>query len=50
MMQDFKQMNRLIPLTQEQVIELWTKTGSSLDPEKFEKLVRAVEVEHNIKL
>lgn len=50
MMQDFKQMNRQIPLTKEQIVELWTSQASSLDPDKFEKLVRAVEEAHNIKL
>jgi hypothetical protein len=49
-MQDFKQMNRCVPLTQEQIIELWTSTGSSLNPEQFEKLVRVVEDAHSIKL
>lgn len=50
MMQEFKQMNRLVPLTPEQIVELWSETSSSLNPEKFEKLVRAVEEAHNIKL
>ncbi len=50
MTQDFKTMNRLMPLTQEQIIDLWTQTGSSLNPEQFEKMVRAVEEAHNIKL
>ncbi len=50
MMQDFKTMNRLMPLTQEQIIELWTSEASSLNPEQFEKLVRAVEEAHNIRL
>lgn len=50
MMQDFKQMNRLIPLTKEEIIELWTSAASSLNPEQFEKMVRLIEEAHNIKL
>ena len=49
-MQDFKPMNRRLPLTEAQIIDLWTKTGSSLNPEQFEKMVRAVEEAHDIKL
>jgi len=50
MTEDFKPMNRCVPLSKEQIVELWTITACSLDPEKFEKLVRRIEEAHNIKL
>lgn len=50
MTEEFKQMNRCVPLSKEQIVDLWTITASSLDPAKFEALVRKIEEAHNIKL
>lgn len=36
------------PLTAGQIEDLWTKSGTVLIPEKFEKIVRMIEVAHGI--